>query len=150
MNAGKLPDAVVICHKLLWGERSYARCQKLHEVPEAVARSQNLRWGHRSCGEMLEAAANLLIVYFPLNSINWNLGVKAGFFSQGWVCQRFNSDMILEAAIGVCIHEWSKIQYVKGVKWSLIGSLKWVIGPLLDLSGFHSSYGISRSNENTG
>ena len=30
--------------------------------------------------------------------------------------QRFNSDMILEAAIVVCIHEWSKIQYVnKGV-----------------------------------
>ena len=38
--------------------------------------------------------------------------------------QQFNSDMILEAAIGVCIHEWSKIQYVnKGVvKLSLIGS----------------------------
>ena len=38
--------------------------------------------------------------------------------------QRFDSDMILEAAIGVCIHEWSKIQYVnKGVgKLSLIGS----------------------------
>ena len=31
---------------------------------------------------------------------------------------------LLEAAIGVCIHEWSKIQYVnKGVvKRSLIGS----------------------------
>ena len=38
--------------------------------------------------------------------------------------QRFNSDMMLEAAIGVCFHEWSKIQYVyKGVvKRSLIGS----------------------------
>ena len=38
--------------------------------------------------------------------------------------QRFNSDMILEAAIGVCIHEWSKIHYInKGViKQSLIGS----------------------------
>ena len=38
--------------------------------------------------------------------------------------QRFDSDMIQEAAIGVCIHEWSKIQYVnKGVgKLSLIGS----------------------------
>ena len=53
--------------------------------------------------------------------------------------------MILEAAIGVCIHEWSKIQYVnKGVvKRSLIGSSTWVIGPA-DLSGFHSIYKIGR------
>ena len=30
--------------------------------------------------------------------------------------QRFDSDLILEAAIGVCIHEWRKIKYVnKGV-----------------------------------
>ena len=52
--------------------------------------------------------------------------------------------MILEAAIGVCIHEWSKIQYVnKGVvRRSLIGSSTWVIGPLADLSGFHSIYEI--------
>ena len=38
--------------------------------------------------------------------------------------QRFDSDMILEAAIGVCIHEWSKLQYVDKdvVKRSLICS----------------------------
>ena len=38
--------------------------------------------------------------------------------------QRFNSDMILEAAIVACMHEWNKIQYVnKGVVTrSLIGS----------------------------
>ena len=54
--------------------------------------------------------------------------------------------MILEATIGVCIHEWSKIQYVnKGVvKRSLIGSSTWVISPLADLSGFHSIYEFSR------
>ena len=57
-----------------------------------------------------------------------------------------NSNMILEVAIDVCIHQWSKIQYVNKavVKRSLIGSLRWVIGPLLDLSGFHRSYEISR------
>ena len=50
---------------------------------------------------------------------------------------------------GVCIYEWSKIQYVnKGiVKPSLIGSLTLVIGPLADLSGFHSSS--EEVNENT-
>ena len=60
--------------------------------------------------------------------------------------QRFNSDVILEAVIGVCIHEWSKIQYVnKGVvKRSLIGSSTWVIGPLANLSGFHSIYEIGK------
>ena len=61
--------------------------------------------------------------------------------------QRFNSDMIMEAAIiSVWIHEWGKIQYVnKGVvKRSLIGSSRWVIGPLADLSGFHSRYEIDR------
>ena len=54
--------------------------------------------------------------------------------------------MILGAAIGVCIHGWCKIQYVnKGiVEGSPIGSLTSVIGPLVDLSGFHSSYEIGR------
>ena len=53
--------------------------------------------------------------------------------------------MILEEAIGMCIHEWSKIQYVnKGVKRYMIGSSTWLIGPLADLSGFHSSYEIGR------
>ena len=63
--------------------------------------------------------------------------------------QRFDSDVILEAAIGVCIHEWSKIQHVnKGVvKRSLIGSSTWVIGPLADLSGFHSIYEIGRRQQ---
>ena len=53
--------------------------------------------------------------------------------------QRFNSDVILEAAIGVHMYSWmGKLQYVnKGVvKLSLIGSSRWVIGPLADLSGF--------------
>ena len=43
-----------------------------------------------------------------------------------------------------------KIQYVNNgfVKPSLIGSSSWVIGPLADLSGFHSIYEIG--NEITG
>ena len=51
-----------------------------------------------------------------------------------------------QAANIVCIHEWSKIQYVNKsiVKRSLIGLLRWVIGPLVDLSGFHCSYDIGR------
>ena len=51
-----------------------------------------------------------------------------------------------QAANSVCIHEWSKIQYVNKsiVKRSLIGLSRWVIGPLMDLSGFHCSYDISR------
>ena len=60
-------------------------------------------------------------------------------------CQRCNSNMILEAAIAVCIDEWSKIQYVnKGVKRSLFGSSTWVIGPLADLSSFYSFNEIGR------
>ena len=60
--------------------------------------------------------------------------------------QRFNSDTIVEATIRVCVHKWSKIQCVnKGVvKRSLIGSPRRVIGPLPDLSGFHSIYEIGR------
>ena len=70
--------------------------------------------------------------------------------------QRFDSDMILKAAIGVyvcvcvcvcvCIYEWNKIQYVnKGVvKPSLIGSSRRVIGPLAELSAFLCSYEIGR------
>ena len=53
--------------------------------------------------------------------------------------------MILEAAIGVCIHEWSKIQYVnKGidriVKQSPIGSSTWVTASTKSAEG----------NKNTG
>ena len=42
--------------------------------------------------------------------------------------------------------QWSKIQYVTKcvVKRYLIGSSTWVIGPLADLSGFHSIYEIDR------
>ena len=60
--------------------------------------------------------------------------------------QRFNSDTVVEAAIGVCIHEFSKTQYVNKdvVKRSLIGSPRRVIGPLADVSGFHSIYEIGR------
>ena len=54
--------------------------------------------------------------------------------------------MILEAAIGVCTEELSKIQYVKKgfVKRSQIGSSTWEIGPLAELSGFHSIYEMGR------
>ena len=93
----------------------------------------------------------MCVVFFVCFSSNFpSLALKiiANTSSSLEFSQRFNSDMILEAAIDVCvcIHIWSKIQNVnKGVvKRSLIGSSTWVFGPLADLSGFHSSYEIVR------
>ena len=84
----------------------------------------------------------LFLSNFPLLALK----INANSSSSLEFGQHFNSNLILGAAIGVCIHGWCKIQYVnKGiVEGSLIGSLTSVIGPLVDLSGFHSSYEIGR------
>ena len=87
-----------------------------------------------------------MYIIFLSNFLSLALKIIANTSSSLEFSQRFDSNMILEAAIGVCIREWSKIQYVnKGiVKRSQIGSSTWVIGPLADLSGFHSNYEIGR------
>ena len=62
--------------------------------------------------------------FLKTNFLSLALKITANTFLSLEFGQHFNSEMILEAAIGVCIHEWSKIQYVnKGiVNQSLIGS----------------------------
>ena len=73
VNVQELPDAV-ICWKLRRGDRSYG------VVPEAVARSQKLWRDRRSCGEVLEAVANFLIVAIPQISIRLRPQSESSFF----------------------------------------------------------------------
>ena len=98
------------------------------------------------CHSLKLICAFLCISFFLSNFLVLALKIIANTSLSLEFGQRFNSDMILEAAIGVCIHEWSKIQYVNKavVKRSLIGSSTWIIGPLADFSGFHCSYEMGR------